>query len=263
MDREEEESFIVSKWKATKIMTAEEGAENDRLYSFLKDNIPELLHHTGLAAFDEHLKGVKTVLQLWEASKDVCNAGLFHSIYGTEGFQGYKFPILRRREIRNLIGEEAERLVWIFCVVDRKTVDAVVLSLEVREGLQLPETIIFRSREELGAFEIPLQGVNEFLNFIQLTLADWLEQVEGASRKANTLFEWKLGEAWQYRRLAYERMKDILFQQKKNEYHAMKVMYDEIYAQESADTRHLHQPITPPMSQAAKDARDALSSRYI
>jgi hypothetical protein len=58
-------------------------------------------------------------------------------------------------------------------------------------------------------------------------------------------------------------MKGILFQQKKDEYHTMKVMYDEIYAQESADTRHLHQPITPPMSQAAKDARDALSSRYI
>ena len=38
----------------------------------------------------------------------------------------------------------------------------------------------FRSRDELGRFLIPLQNDEEWLDFLELTLADWLEQVEGA-----------------------------------------------------------------------------------
>lgn len=37
--------------------------------------------------------------------------GLFHSIYGTEGFQGFKLPFTNRKRIRALIGARAERLV--------------------------------------------------------------------------------------------------------------------------------------------------------
>ena len=46
----------------------------------------------------------------------MCDAGLFHSIYGTEGFQGFTLPFDRRDDIRALIGDRAERLVWVFCV---------------------------------------------------------------------------------------------------------------------------------------------------
>ena len=37
-----------------------------------------------------------------------------------------------------------------------------------------------------------------------------LEQVEGAAEKKNPLFEWEVGEAWSYRRVAYSCMADIL-----------------------------------------------------
>lgn len=57
------------------------------------------------------------VLRSWGASEPLCNAALFHSIYGTEGFQGYKLPLSHRSEIAELIGAEAERLAWIFCMV--------------------------------------------------------------------------------------------------------------------------------------------------
>ena len=39
---------------------------------------------------------------------------------------------------------------------------------------------MFRARDELGRFLIPLQNEEEWLDFLELTLADWLEQVEGA-----------------------------------------------------------------------------------
>ena len=62
------------------------------------------------------------------AAERLTNAALFHSIYGTEGFQGYALPLSHRGEIAGLIGAKAERLAWIFCMVDRATVDATVFA---------------------------------------------------------------------------------------------------------------------------------------
>ena len=44
-------------------------------------------HDTG-CTFLEHLSGVANVLASWGEPESVANAGLFHSIYGTELFQG-------------------------------------------------------------------------------------------------------------------------------------------------------------------------------
>lgn len=46
------------------------------------------------------------------ADQDLVNAGLFHSIYGTEGFQAFTVPITKRPEIRGLIGERAEQVCY-------------------------------------------------------------------------------------------------------------------------------------------------------
>jgi len=37
--------------------------------------------------FGDHLRAVQRVLKEWNAGKELELAGLFHSIYGTEGFQ--------------------------------------------------------------------------------------------------------------------------------------------------------------------------------
>ena len=75
-----------------------------------------------------------------------------------------------------------------------------------------------------------------------LSLADWLEQVEGASEKSNPLFEWSKGEAWSYRRLAYSKMADILV--KRRGLIIARDTLNAIYDVEPEATRHLHQPIT-------------------
>ena len=227
---------------------------DDNLYKFLKDSIPEALEHTGASAFDDHLKGVQCVLRGWGADTNVCDAGLFHSIYGTEGFQGYKLPFTRRPDIRKLIGSKAEKLAWIFCVVDRATVD---LTLQTK-------SFEFVSREELGRFVIPLSGEEEWLDFLELTLADWLEQVEGAAQRSNQLWGWEIGEAYSYRREAYQKMAMLLAESSRGVrlYEALE-MCKEVYATESEMTRILHQSRTPPMSQAAKEAREAIASIHL
>ncbi len=60
---------------------------DEQLHEFIKASIPEALVHTGASAFDAHLRGVQAVLRSWGSDEAVCDAGLFHSVYGTEGFQ--------------------------------------------------------------------------------------------------------------------------------------------------------------------------------
>src|SRR5437588_10467821 len=70
-----------------------------------------------------HLVGVYRIMQARGCEEEVCRAGMFHSIYGTELFQGFKLPLDRRPEVRELIGERAERLAYWNCAVDRASLD--------------------------------------------------------------------------------------------------------------------------------------------
>ena len=94
-------------------------AEDTKLHAKMREHVPEALAHYGEEAFDHHLVGMQSVLRSWQAPKHLCDAALFHSVYGTEGFQGFKLPLSHRAELVELIGADAEKLAWIFCMVDR------------------------------------------------------------------------------------------------------------------------------------------------
>ena len=66
-----------------------------------------------------HAIGVHRDLQAWGCDEQLCQAGLFHSIYGTEGFQGFTLPLTRQAELIEMIGERAERLASQFSAVAR------------------------------------------------------------------------------------------------------------------------------------------------
>lgn len=69
-----------------------------------------------------HLMGTYDLLETWHASQDVCLAGLFHSIYGTNAFKHRCLDIEAlgdRQLVQVLIGEHAEFLVYVFCACDR------------------------------------------------------------------------------------------------------------------------------------------------
>ncbi|MEK9696028.1 MAG: TIGR02466 family protein [Candidatus Poseidoniales archaeon] len=67
----------------------------------------------GKRKLSDHLLGVYKLLEGDGASQEVCDAGLFHSIYGTEV---YRHKTLTSRDIvRSIIGDEAENLAHMFC----------------------------------------------------------------------------------------------------------------------------------------------------
>jgi hypothetical protein len=53
------------------------------------------------------------------ATQHLCDAGLYHAAYGIDGFDTSVVPLSRRNEIANIVGEEAEAIVYLFCSCDR------------------------------------------------------------------------------------------------------------------------------------------------
>ena len=78
-------------------------------------------HAKGLSLF-EHLKRVKDILEKWELDETTLLAGLCHSLYSTEYF---KYNLLNTNDRDNLkkeIGEDAERIVYYFSILNRENV---------------------------------------------------------------------------------------------------------------------------------------------
>lgn len=148
-------------------------------------------------------------------------------------------PIDHRCTFRELIGDKAEKLCWIFCMVDRSTVDDTVFRWNPNRNNKSESSFTFLARPELGRFAIHLTK-NDWLDFIELTLADWLEQVQGAAENPSTIFCWKVGEAYSYRRMAYAKMVEILsFERRDRLKGILTAMFDDIYGTEGNATRHL------------------------
>ena len=66
-----------------------------------------------------HLINVYRLMEAEGCDDELCRAGMFHSIYGTERFQGFKLPLESRAEVRGLIGARAEKLAYLNCAMDR------------------------------------------------------------------------------------------------------------------------------------------------
>ncbi len=126
-----------------------------------------------------HAIGVYNDLREWGCSDELCRAAMFHSIYGTERFQGFTLPIEKRDEVAELIGERAERLAYWNCFMDRSSLDAAA-----KRGT--PPYVI-RHRVTGDEVELPEE---DFDDLCRIHLCDWLEQVERAGH-------------WDYRREAY------------------------------------------------------------
>ncbi|WP_174551806.1 VOC family protein [Herbidospora mongoliensis] len=67
----------------------------------------------------EHLKRVAALLGEWGAPEEVRSAGLLHATYGTDGFAHPLLPFSDRAAVRDLIGDEAEAIVYAYASCDR------------------------------------------------------------------------------------------------------------------------------------------------
>jgi uncharacterized protein DUF6817 len=147
-----------------------------------------------------HLISVYKLMERAGCEEDLCRAGLFHSIYGTEKFRGFTLPLSRRAELAQMIGPRAERLAYWNCQMDRSSLD------ELLGQTDKPYQLRNRQTGEM----MPLTR-RELDDLCAVHLFDWLEQAPRSSF------------GWDYRRTAYRQMAERLGDK------ALQ-LYDEVFA---------------------------------
>jgi hypothetical protein len=159
----------------------------------------EKVPHTG-KSYLAHLVNVYRLMESAGCDEELCQAGIFHSIYGTEAFQGFKLPLESRDKVREIIGARAERFAYLNCAMDRAAFDQALV--------QPAEP--YRYVDRLTGETILLDRSN-FDDLCRVHLYDWLEQVARSSF------------GWDYRRQAYRRMAERL---------GATAIYDRVFAGE-------------------------------
>lgn len=72
-------------------------------------------------SFLDHLIDIYKILKIWKAPNSVCLCGLFHSAYSNSYVNLAIFdPSTGRETVRGHVGEAAERLIHLFCIVPRQ-----------------------------------------------------------------------------------------------------------------------------------------------
>lgn len=136
-----------------------------------REGAREIWHKHG--TFYDHLLGVWRILAAWRQPPDVCRLGLMHSVYSNSFVRMKVFDgelAAGRDAVRRLIGEEAERLVHLFCTIRRDELlprgDLAVSADGIEVGTLLGEGKVRLSRRDLGIFLV-------------VTMADYAEQLFG------------------------------------------------------------------------------------
>lgn len=162
-------------------------------------------------SFLDHLVDIYKILKLWKAQDAVCLCGLFHSAYSNSYVNLAIFdPSTGRETVRNHVGEDAERLIHLFCIVPRQPLihDDLLFRYtdsELIEDLKLSEASL-RNAKDKGFFDseevwrkklnsiIPAEGIvvkhiktGEDVHvsrrvvaiFLMMTMADFSDQLFG------------------------------------------------------------------------------------
>lgn len=130
-----------------------------------------------------HLVNVYRLMEGEGCTEELCQAGMFHSIYGTQQFQGFKLELDQRPKVRELIGARAEKLAYLNCAMQRETFDEAALG----------DCETYRFTDRITHAPVELNRA-DFDDLCRVHLYDWLEQAPRSRY------------GWGYRRAAYRRM---------------------------------------------------------
>lgn len=121
--------------------------------------------HSGRHLID-HLVGVHDLLAAWGNPPEICRAGLFHSVYGTNIFTFRSAGFDQRPVIRAALGETAERLAYLFCSIDRPL---ALLQALIQRSLTLSDIV--------AGGDVPIEAW-ELAALLEIEIANFLEQPE-------------------------------------------------------------------------------------
>ena len=147
-----------------------------RLTEFLETLPSVRARHSGRELLD-HLEGTYAILANWESPPHVCHAGLFHSIYGTKAFPLVSLDESARALLRQLIGDQAEALVYAFHLADWNVI------------LRDPDFAKQLSRSSAGIFEIAIANLVEQVPRL-MRMGQDREAFLNAARMHRTLEPW-------------------------------------------------------------------------
>jgi xanthine/CO dehydrogenase XdhC/CoxF family maturation factor len=130
--------------------------------TFLRDRGADHIEHPG-GTLLAHLRRVAATLAAWGADADIETAGLCHATYGTDGFDRSLLDVSRRGELRDLVGERPEALVYLYGSLDRAV---------VYPRLGGPPPVTFRDRFTGREFEPVVADVRAV---VEITAANELD----------------------------------------------------------------------------------------
>ncbi len=118
--------------------------------------------------FRHHLVGVTRTLTLWQQPLVVRQLGLLHSVYGNAHVDLVKFdPKSERGRLQEAVGEDAERLIHLFCVMSRTELARELFKGNLKQDGSLTITL------NGAPFVLPPRDV---AIYIVVTMADICEQ---------------------------------------------------------------------------------------
>ena len=140
-------------------------ANYKQLTNFLVELGIEKVPHTE-KTYLGHLVNVYRLMEAEGCTEELCRAGMFHSIYGTQQFQGFKLELDQRPMVARLIGERAEKLAYLNCAMQRETFDEAALG----------DGGVYRFTDRITREPVVLDRA-DFDDLCRVHLYDWLEQV--------------------------------------------------------------------------------------
>jgi len=119
----------------------------------------EFEHFNG--SLKKHLIATYNMLKSWNANPFICDAGLYHAAYGTDGFDEQMVSVDQRKAIGEIIGIQAEELVYLYCACDRTFFNENFLT-----------TSLYKDRFTNKTFKLDKQTISDFC---ELTVANELD----------------------------------------------------------------------------------------
>jgi len=136
----------------------------DRAVAFLKSHGADRTPHVNSNLL-AHLEGTCELLRQWGNPAPLCLAGLCHAVYGTDGFAVAFLDPSERSQLCEVIGAEAEAMVYFYASCDRRY---------VYPQIERAAPVEFRDRFSETVF-VPDEAL--FRSFLELTFANELELV--------------------------------------------------------------------------------------
>lgn len=127
----------------------------EKIETLLQLGAEQFVHING--SLMKHLSGTQELLIGWDAPTEVCDAGLYHAIYGPDGLGGNLLSLEQRDQVAQTIGNAAESLVYLYCACDK----AFVLP---QLGRSAP--VVFRDRFTGEEYELSARSLTDFCEIL-------------------------------------------------------------------------------------------------